>query len=170
MRVRLGRVILPQRFRQRHLLGGLPPRHAAGAAQALLEHLTCRPMARHDRDAQRREPERRWRRARQRGGAGAPRAYATSDGRHGARRLQPAYRHELGHNFGINHLTSESPEGHTILSGNKLARFSGAERYVFETYRNAVGFRAQPAYTVPRRRSRRATKDVRRPPSPASGT
>ena len=84
------------------------------------------------------------------GGAGAPRAYATSDGT--ARGdFSRAYRHELGHNFGINHLTSESPEGHTILSGNKLARFSGAEQYVFETYRNANigGFPAQPAYTVP---------------------
>jgi hypothetical protein len=83
-------------------------------------------------------------------GAGNPRGYSTNDGT--ARGdFSRAWRHELGHNFGIGHFTSLSPEGTSILCGNAVARFSGPEQYVLEAHRNkySASFPLQPAYTVP---------------------
>lgn len=84
------------------------------------------------------------------GSAGNPRGYSTNDGT--ARGdFSRAWRHELGHNFGIGHFTSQSPEGTSILCGNAVARFSGPEQYVLEAHRDkySASFPLLPAYTVP---------------------
>lgn len=61
------------------------------------------------------------------------------------------WRHEVGHNFSVNHFDGGAPEGGTINSANKLAHFSGPEQRLIERQRTrfSAAFPALASWTIP---------------------
>lgn len=55
-------------------------------------------------------------------------AYSSNDTTEGIGDFSKVWRHEAGHNWGNPHYTGNAPEGGTIMSNNKLGRFSGPEQ------------------------------------------
>lgn len=65
---------------------------------------------------------------------GSPKGYSSCDAT--ARgNFSGVFRHEAGHNWGMNHLDGGAPEGNTLNSGNDRGRVSGPEQYLILNYR-----------------------------------